>query len=232
MLLRSSIANTRKFFHKTLQNFKSFFSPEYQRLPKTPQPDHFSYSVAAPNVMRTNNYEDLEKFYANFTEHWDSQNQKPRKGSKKKTTTSSPIITKQEMEVCNGSFVSLPNSSSSPVQKKKRMEKIEEIDNPNNKRIICHQRRGKNKDSSLVSEQRNCILEKKLRELEMLDVGNVDHVMDIEEVLHYYSRLTCPAYLEVVEKFFMEMYSEFFGQAQSATPGSVNSRLKHRSVRS
>ncbi|KAJ1393511.1 hypothetical protein SESBI_34874 [Sesbania bispinosa] len=75
------------------------------------------------------------------------------------------------------------------------------------------------------------MVEKKLRELEMLDMSNVDYVLDIEEVLHYYSRLTCPAYLEIVDKFFMEMYSEFFDgpgkPAISRTP-SVNSKIKLR----
>ena len=46
------------------------------------------------------------------------------------------------------------------------------------------------------------MVEQKLRELEMLDMNNVEYVLDIEEVLHYYSRLTCPAYLEIVDKFF------------------------------
>ncbi|KAK7398943.1 hypothetical protein VNO78_10117 [Psophocarpus tetragonolobus] len=53
-------------------------------------------------------------------------------------------------------------------------------------------------------------VEKKLRELLKLNMSDVDHVLDIEEVLHYYSRLTCPLYLEIVDKLFMQLYSEFF----------------------
>ncbi|KAK4280882.1 hypothetical protein QN277_012441 [Acacia crassicarpa] len=232
MLLRSSITSTKKFFHRTLENLKHFFSPGYHRLPKTPPHDHFTFPLTATSdfVNANNNnptYEDLEKFYVNFTEQWDSQKEKQRRGSKKKTVISAPA-----KQVYDGNFV-----CASPVQKMiNHMEKREEIDRRNSKRIITHHHTGKKQGTTIVStvqvmseKRKDCIVEKKLRELEMLDKGNVDHVMDIEEVLHYYSKLTCPAYLEILEKFFMEMYSEFFGQASSpaATPGAVKSRLKH-----
>ncbi|XP_061343824.1 uncharacterized protein LOC133289837 [Gastrolobium bilobum] len=236
MLLGSSISNTKKFFQKTLQNFKSFFSPGYQKLPKRPPHNHTSYSVAAASVMDMDNdnpsYQDLEKFYSDFTEQWDSEKEKARRKSKKKAVLSSPA--KQEKEVHNESFVGLNNAI--PAQKNNQMEKREEYDNQKNKSTLTHQR-GKQQDSSLTSmcmrENRNCMVEKKLRELEMLDMSNVDYILDIEEVLHYYSRLTCPAYLEIMEKFFMEMYSEFFGcPARPATPRthSINSKLKLRSM--
>lgn len=232
MLLRSTISGTKKFFHKTLKNFKFFFSPGYERLPKTPSHhnNHFSYSVPETSVkdMDNNNYQDLERFYTDFTDQWDSEKEKAKRRSKKKAALLSP--TKQENEVYNnGPFISL--SDASLAQKKNQVERREECDKQNNKRSLTHQR-GRQKDSSLnymgVREHRNCMVEQKLRELEMLDMSNVDHVLDIEEVLHYYSRLTCPAYLEIVDKFFMEMYSELFGPAWPASPRSVNSRLKLR----
>ena len=55
-----------------------------------------------------------------------------------------------------------------------------------------------------------CLVTRKLKELKMMDRNNVDFVLDIEEVLHYYSRLTCPVYREIMEKFFVEMYSGTF----------------------
>lgn len=48
----------------------------------------------------------------------------------------------------------------------------------------------------------------KMKELEMFDMNDLDHVMDVEEVMHYYSRLTCPLYLDIVDKFFMDVYRE------------------------
>ncbi|KAG5512776.1 hypothetical protein RHGRI_038823 [Rhododendron griersonianum] len=45
------------------------------------------------------------------------------------------------------------------------------------------------------------IMAQKMKELEMMDVNDVDHVLDIEEVLHLYSRLKSPVYPDIVNKF-------------------------------
>nr|XP_043626062.1 uncharacterized protein LOC122597547 [Erigeron canadensis] len=55
-----------------------------------------------------------------------------------------------------------------------------------------------------------CLVTRKLKELETMEAANVDLVHDIEEVLHYYSRLTCPVYRDIMEKFFVQMYSGTF----------------------
>lgn len=229
MLLRSSITSTKKFFQKTLKNFKSLFSSDYQRLPKSTTPDphnHLSYNSVAATTTTNNemdnmnnnknntSYQELEKLY--ITDQWESENQKARRSrriKKKEAALISSSPTKQQQQHDQV-------YSESPFHE---VEKREEFYNKNNKRSLTLQRvRGKKqKDKDSL-----CMVEQKLRELEMLDMSNVDHVMDIEEVLHYYSRLTCPAYLEIVDRFFMEMYSELFWPA--ATPCSVNSRMKLR----
>ncbi|RDX68073.1 hypothetical protein CR513_52976, partial [Mucuna pruriens] len=211
MLLGSSISNTKKFLQRTLENFKSCFSPGYQKLPKINQ---FSYSVAAASVLDMDNnynnpcYKDLEKFYSDFTQKWDSEKEKGRRIRRSK---------KKEQEVHNESFVRSNHAS----HEEKREE---ECDKKKNKKGLNHQRvvKKQEKDSSL-----NFMVEKKLREMEMLDMSDVDYVLDIEEVLHYYSRLTSPVYLEIVDKFFMEIYSEFF-DAPVTTPRTptINSILK------
>ncbi|KAK7314475.1 hypothetical protein VNO77_33000 [Canavalia gladiata] len=233
MLLRSSISNTKRFFQKTIKNFKSLFSPGYyQKLPKASPHNPLSYSVAASSAIDMNSntsYQDTDKLYTDFTDQWESEKEKARRRIKKKAALMSSSPTKQENEVYNGSYISLSNAS--PTQKKNKVEKKEEFDDQNNKRRLTLQK-GREKDSSFISigvkEHRYCMVEQKLRELEMLDMNNMEYVLDIEEVLHYYSRLTCPAYLEIVDKFFMEMYSELFGSVWPATPHSVNSRLKMR----
>ncbi|GMP79674.1 hypothetical protein CsSME_00035124 [Camellia sinensis var. sinensis] len=53
------------------------------------------------------------------------------------------------------------------------------------------------------------MLAEKMRELEMMDMNDMYHVLDIEKVLHNYSRLTCQIYLEIVDNFFVDIYSEF-----------------------
>jgi hypothetical protein len=183
MLLRNSISSTKKFFRKTLQSFKSLFSGDYQRLPKTP-----------PH--------------------------------------------KQENEVYStGSFMEF--SPAYPGKKKKNhgVERREQNrgDDQMMKSVVVPHERKRREDSSCSKGQNNrggktnWLVVQKLRELEMLDMSNVDHLLDIEEILHYYSRLTCPAYLDIVDKFFMDMCAEFFGAGTLTPARSISSRPeKHK----
>ncbi|KAK1376015.1 hypothetical protein POM88_032208 [Heracleum sosnowskyi] len=57
------------------------------------------------------------------------------------------------------------------------------------------------------------------------DVYNKDHVMDIEEALHYYSLITCPVYQDIVDRFFMDIYSEFLLPHPSASIHNSTRRL-------
>lgn len=107
----------------------------------------------------------------------------------------------------NGNYTKLSNAS--PSKEKNQVKKREVFDKKNNEKRMTLQGE-KQKDSSFISkdmrERRYCMVEEKLRELKMLDISNVDYVMDIEEVLYFYSRITSPTYLEIVDRFFMEMY--------------------------
>ncbi|KAJ4708428.1 ATP-dependent RNA helicase DDX11-like protein [Melia azedarach] len=214
MLLRNSISNTKKFFQKTLQNFKSLFSgsDHYQRIPKTPP---YSYPLGVDMNIQPS-YKDFERFCTDFTDQWESSDMdKAKKRSNKKTSS-----LKQEKEVLSGSFMKFAKSS--PVKSNNQIRRREN-------HLHLKPKRQEDSRSNMVGtrEERSCILAEKLKELELIDVSNVDHALDIEEFLHYYSRLTCPAYVDIVDKFFMEMYAEFIGQ--SATPSRVSSRPKLRS---
>ncbi|WVZ22351.1 hypothetical protein V8G54_000895 [Vigna mungo] len=188
MQLGSSMSNTIKFLHKTLENFKSCFSPRYQKLPKTPPQNHFL-------GMDNNNpsYKYLEKFYSDFTKQWDSGKEKGRQSSKKKGKE-------------------VPNESVNGLNNARHDE--QKISYETEKREQCEKKKNDSSLNSMKGMRGNgnyCMVEKKLREMEMLEMSDVDYVLDIEEVLHYYSRITCPMYLEIVDKFFIEMYSEFNG---------------------
>ncbi|TYI60051.1 hypothetical protein E1A91_D10G078400v1 [Gossypium mustelinum] len=75
-------------------------------------------------------------------------------------------------------------------------------------------------------------LAKKMKELEMMNVGDMEHVLDVEEALHYYSRLKSPAYLSIVDRFFKEMYSEIFIPPASSSAAGINiSKRRFRSIR-
>ncbi|XP_057535917.1 uncharacterized protein LOC130813972 [Amaranthus tricolor] len=71
-------------------------------------------------------------------------------------------------------------------------------------------------------QQSSYILAQKMKDLEMIYVGDVDHTLDIEEALHYYSRITCPVYVEMVNKFFMDMYTDFHVLQPGISIGSSN----------
>lgn len=64
------------------------------------------------------------------------------------------------------------------------------------------------------------VLAQKIKQLDMMDAGDVEHVLDVEEALHYYSRLRSPVYVDIVDKFFTDMYSEFALPQPSASIGS------------
>ena len=104
MLLRNSISNTKKFFQKTLQSFKSFFSAAepYQKLSKTSPYNPYSFTTAGVDVNPQTNYQDLEKFYTDFTDRWYSDNGKAKKRSKKKIIMSTS--TREQKEGNKGSF--------------------------------------------------------------------------------------------------------------------------------
>lgn len=86
------------------------------------------------------------------------------------------------------------------------------IINNKNKKQISSSHQKKKVEMELGGRE---VFIEKLKELEKMDMMNVDHLLDIEEVLHYYSRLTSPAYLDIVDKFFMDMYAEFFASSSS-----------------
>ncbi|CAN6540931.1 unnamed protein product [Malus baccata var. baccata] len=223
MLLRSSISHTKKFFQKTLGNLKNFFSArDYEKLPKSPTHYNNPFPYASASISAVDNmnhlhattYKDLDKLYTDFTDQWDAKIESIRGSSNKKKLLSTPTKPQHlhKDHVQNPAGLSPRPLNAHPAAASTPPAKIETFV----------------KESRAVGT--GCLLEHKLKELEMLDMSNVDHVLDIEEVLHYYSRLTCPAYLEIVDKFFMEMYSEFFAPTAATPARSINSSLRPRSV--
>lgn len=96
-----------------------------------------------------------------------------------------------EASACNGSFMCFAKQSS---QK-------------NTYEVTTEEK--KNKGSSQEMNKGADIFAQKMKELGMMDPSDLEHVLDIEEALYYYSRLKCPIYLDIVDKFFMNINSEF-----------------------
>ncbi|KAJ4833424.1 hypothetical protein Tsubulata_034351 [Turnera subulata] len=223
------LTNTKKFFHRTIQSFKSLFSGvQYEKLPKTPPPITDPYPPHTTMMTSTQTSfknQEMDKFYRDYNEKWLPTDQERAKNHEKKEiiksspSPSSSSKTKQERggHDQKGNFINY----STPTPAKNFQIRTRKDCSTN----YSHNNQGKNnfyggnKRSQLQNnsdpegntrEARSFVVAQKLKELEMMDVSNIDHVLDIEEVLHYYSRLTCPAYLELVDKFFMEIYAEFF----------------------
>lgn len=211
MLLRNSIAKTKKFFHKTLESFKSMLSGGYERLPKTPPFNPFSCGGGSEAKLHQS-FRELDNFYTDFTNRWDSDDGKAKKRNKKKFMSKKEPS--EEEDSCNGSFMMFAKQN--PAKSRREEKRDDE-----KKMRSIH--KGESYSQS-EREGEGYLVAQRLKEMVMLDVSNMDHVLDIEEVLHYYSRLRCPAYLDMVDKFFMEIYSEFFlPQTSSVDNNSLQS---------
>lgn len=175
MLLRSTISSTKRFFKTTIQNFKSFLTGGYERLPKNPHFNQFSHGGAIADLKTCPSLGELDTFYTDFTNQWEQAQTK----GKLKNTECLP------KDLANG------GRDSTREEKETAPKQVK------------------------AKEEGRFLVMQRLKELESMDTGNVDHVLDIEEVLHYYSRLTSPAYLEIVDRFFMQMYSEFFQSSKA-----------------
>ncbi|XP_024959065.1 uncharacterized protein LOC112500035 [Cynara cardunculus var. scolymus] len=157
---------TKKFFKRSIQTVKSYFSEGYQKLPKTP-----SYNG------HHNTGFSLESIYTEFVDQWEAADRVMGTAWEKNANTLKS--NKPSMLIDHHKVT------------RRKQQKHEEV-------------------SSREQEEKRGLMTRRLKELEVMDRDNVDHVLDVQEIMHYYSRLTCPAYCEMVEKFFSEMYSEIF----------------------
>lgn len=232
-MLRQSISSTRKFFQRTLGSLKSLFSgSSYEKLPKSPPNKPFSGSATTAG-FDTNCAIQKMSFQGELPDKADHK--VSANGSINDTNKITSKSTKQDhIDHEFNSISAKANSGKKMIVKKKIDSGATKTEAHLNKMVIVKRSVKDNLSSAKNGQEyskysskaiKNYVLvEKKLKELEMLDMSNVDHVLDIEEVLHYYSRLTCPAYLEIVDKFFVEIFAESFG---SSTPvHSINSGMK------
>lgn len=195
MFLKISISNTKKFLTRTIQNVKSFFNKTtYQRLPKTPPVIPFS-CVCRHGLDKTlsQSYRELDKFYTDFTNLQMLDNRHDSKKTGNDNTSSTSIKSSTHASVA---------CSEDCDQKNKRI--VSQIIGEKTVSSTCK--------SVVTREERRCLVARKLKDLESMDLSNVENAMDIEEVLHYYTHLTSPVYLEIFDQFFVNIYSDLFKQ--------------------
>ncbi|PON34975.1 hypothetical protein PanWU01x14_339860 [Parasponia andersonii] len=209
MLLEESIHKSKSFVKKTIQNFKSFFFGGYQKLPKS-----FSFNTFSCGSSKLKNCK-TDQIYTDFYEEWNSQLDEISKKDNKPAVT----LEEQMKEEENASSVSFTKISPKSPVKTKRVVGLKE-------KKIRSSLLGKGKESN--SKKANVgghVLAQKMKELEMVDAGDMEQALDIEEALHYYSRLKSPVYLDIVDKFFLDMYSDFSLPQASAKITSSKRRL-------
>ncbi|CAK8574762.1 unnamed protein product [Lathyrus sativus] len=185
--VRKTIHKTKSFFHKTLKNFRSFLSGGYQKLPRS-----LSFSPFLCNIDNAKTYTS-DQFYNEFYDLLQSDLSTMKVIANNNNTKSMSKEPAMEDAAKNGNFTCIakqsPQKSTHDVTEKSKM----------------------NKSSSSQSQLRKKgahVLAQKMKELDMMDSGDLEHVLDIEEALHYYSRLKSPVYLDIVDKFFNEINSE------------------------
>ncbi|CAF1925821.1 unnamed protein product [Brassica oleracea var. botrytis] len=79
------------------------------------------------------------------------------------------------------------------------------------------------------AKRRGDMLAQKMKNLNMVDLRDVEHASDVKEALRCYSSIRSPVYLDIVDNFFTDMYYEFSDPRTSS--GINGSRRKAGSFR-
>ncbi|CAL0332384.1 unnamed protein product [Lupinus luteus] len=208
MLLRETIHKTKVLFHKSLRNFKSFFLGGYKKLPRSLSfnPFHGHSGNARTYTHFYNEFYDLLQCDLNSrsvqiqSNSFETARTEPRNwalGNRikryddinvNKSIESPALVVSSDAMISTGSNVSFEKQI--PLKENCQFGKKGYLDSKN-----------------MIEGSK--VLAQKMKELEMIESGDTEHELDIEEALHYYSRLTSPVYLDIVNKFFMDMKSEF-----------------------
>ncbi|CAL0325992.1 unnamed protein product [Lupinus luteus] len=196
VMLRRTLHKTKVFFHKRLKNVRSFFfGGYYQRLPRSLSFDPFH--CRSGNARTYTNGQLRNDFY----DHLQSDlSIAKRFGNNDISKSKEPAV---EDAACSGSFISFSMQSS--------QKSVHEDNAKEKKNKVGPSKLGNREDLSSKNMKKGThVLAQKMKELDMIDgEGDLEHVLDIEEALHYYSCLKSPVYLDIVDKFFVDMHSEF-----------------------
>ncbi|KAJ1388782.1 putative ATP-dependent RNA helicase DDX11 isoform [Sesbania bispinosa] len=191
--LRETFCKTKIFFLKSLQNFRSFLSGGYQRLPRSLSFNPFLCSIGN---ARTHTGDQL---YNEFYDLMQSDLGRIKMLGNNSISRSRESAT--EDATCTRSFMCFAKQI---PQKSIHEDREKERKNKGSSQLT------KKEDSSSQNMNKGAqVLAQKMKELDMMDAGDLEHVLDIEEALHYYSRLKSPIYLDIVDKFFKDINSEF-----------------------
>lgn len=194
-----SVQKTRKHFPKILHGLKSFLYKRCQKLPRSSLLRPFSCGSTRHKVHRA------DQCYIDCPYHreFDTDEKMPN----------NPVASPKEQYkkgegdggVCSGSSIKFLR----PCLEERKIGK---------RSLSFHPEKGED----VCSED---LIEEKMRELQKMDVGDLENVLDMEEALHYYSCLRSPVYLGIVNKFLMDMYSDFEVPKASVRTNSFKKRF-------
>ncbi|XP_050384523.1 uncharacterized protein LOC126801108 [Argentina anserina] len=214
MVFKETMHRSKDFYKKTFYNLESFFCGGYKKLPKT-------LSLNPCFCGRDLKYHPTDEFYTDYYDEWEPTIDEV----KKRDSTSKETI--KDGDPCTESFIMFPKQS--PKINKQEGGLLRDKKSSGRSRDL-----GKGKDQlpfqNMNGNKGSNVLAKRMKEFEMVDTGDVEQVLDVEEALHYYSRLKSPVYLDIVDKFFLDMYSDF--SVPPAPSISINnSRQRFGSIR-
>ncbi|KAK1265661.1 hypothetical protein QJS04_geneDACA014973 [Acorus gramineus] len=187
MLLRKSINEAKKLIRKTIKSFQDmFFCSDYERLPDSPPPpDTISFSPWRGNKCRQNSFHDYHDIYDEFRDQ--------------QRTTNIKDNNKQ-----------LPNIEGHACHGRPCFAQTKQHE-------VARKVSGSTRDVQLISpnqESQSCIsvIERLEELLERVDARDVEQASDIEEAICYYTRISCPLYVNIVHRFFMDTCPDLHSQ--------------------
>ncbi|CAN1836519.1 hypothetical protein LINPERHAP1_LOCUS34803 [Linum perenne] len=219
MQLRESIEKTQIFFQETLKSLILMYRKNILKKPSISSSFNNPFSSCTFNCKNPDDHiADLE-YYTNFCNQLESDLDKldtttTKVGSwaQHLSSRTKPVNSGFEVTPVSLSVRNPPSHTTTTTT----IPKESTLTTREGDHIHMKKKR-KKKKGTIGNEVSSYVLAKKIKELEMVDVSDVEHVLDVEEALHYYSRLKSPAYLDIVDKFFTDMYQELSSESISSS---------------
>lgn len=177
-------SQVKQLHRRTLESIRNFLFGGYQKLPKA--------SAFLPTCREPKVHESLrQEEYHNQDLHYVTMEEEAKE-----------VESNGEKEAVLGSFLNFGNIRNGNLvhqdgeEKKTKKKKSVVFVVPEEKRNV---------EQELKFCERAEALEKKLKEIVEEGCEEAD-LMDIHEFMHYYKLLTCPFYIEMVDRFFIDMF--------------------------
>ncbi|KAM3380193.1 hypothetical protein P3S68_005766 [Capsicum galapagoense] len=212
ILLKKTIQKTKNFLHKTPHNLKSFLFGGHKKLPKAASHFNTFFSVSkrfsgSKRIPKTTTVKELDDLYKDYYQQWHQPDHNEIQERK---------ITVKTARKYQGMVEGDYSESQRKLAVRFGMEDKDRERRKEDEKKGCEV-------LSRSTSKGGLTLLQKMEELEMVEGEDIDHVLDIEEVLQCYSLLNSPVYVDIVDRFFIDMYTEFSFRKPS---GSVNSSMR------